>query len=46
MAAYTIEVQARDNPPTYTLRGLRSTGSMNNDRCGTLTLTSNNRSAA
>ena len=38
-AAYTIEVQARDNPPTYTLRAI-PTGSMNNDRCGTLTLTS------
>lgn len=38
-AAYTIEVQARDNPPTYTLSAT-PTGSMSNDRCGTLTLTS------
>jgi type IV pilus assembly protein PilE len=38
-AAYTIGVQARDNPPTYTLRAI-PTGSMSNDRCGTLTLTS------
>ena len=38
-AAYTVTVRARDNPPTYTLRAA-PTGSMSNDRCGTLTLTS------
>ena len=38
-AAYTVTVQAKDNPPTYTLRAA-PTGSMSNDRCGTLTLTS------
>lgn len=38
-AAYTVTVRAVDNLPTYTLRAA-PTGSMSNDRCGTLTLTS------
>mgnify|MGYP003575482515 CR=1 FL=1 len=38
-ANYTISVEARDTPPTYTLKATR-TGSMSSDKCGTLTLNS------
>ena len=36
---YVISVEARDKPPTYTLKATRA-GSMAGDKCGTLTLNS------
>lgn len=38
-ANYTISVFAKDSPPSYTLKATR-TGSMTDDKCGTLMLSS------